>query len=105
MEGSLGHRSDEDGGHHASNDVAQSGLFVGSVVDCEFGGGVEARFQSLEKGVEVALLQNTGLVRDDWVGDVFEPGIGIHDVYRRVMVGGTRVPIGCQKVRSGLPKP
>lgn len=59
VEGSLGDGSDEDGGHDAANDIAESGFSVGSVVDCEFGGRVKARFESLEKGVEVALLEKT----------------------------------------------
>lgn len=59
VEGSLGDGGDEDGGHDATNDIAESGFFVRSVVDCEFWGRVKARFEGLEKGVEVALLEKT----------------------------------------------
>ena len=59
VEGSLGDGGDEDGGHDATNDIAESGFFVRSVVDCEFWGRVKARFEGLEKGVEIALLEKT----------------------------------------------
>lgn len=59
VEGSLGDGGDVDGGHDTTNDIAESGLFVRSVVDCEFRGRVKARFEGLEKGVEVALLEKT----------------------------------------------
>ena len=91
MEGTAGYRREKRSGHDAADDVAESRLLVGLVVHCELGRGEKARLQSVEKTVEVVLLEDTRFMRWNRIRRFAESGVGSHNVVNGTQIGRANV--------------